>query len=65
MHSEHTQKISLLPTKKPYIFNVGLRLDFQARHIGKLNSASKGTFISAKRTEEHLFEKLNALGEAA
>lgn len=61
MHLQDTQKISLFPTKSPHIFTVGLQLDFQTRFIGKLDKAGEGTFISVKRTEKHLFEKLNAV----
>jgi hypothetical protein len=62
MHAQSTQNISLLPTKSVRIFIVGLRLDFQTRYIGKLDKAGDGTFISVKRSEKHLFQKLNAIG---
>jgi hypothetical protein len=62
MQNQYTERIRLFPTKSPYVFTVGLRLDHQTRYIGKLDKAGEGTFISNKRTEAHLFEKLNALG---
>ena len=60
--NQYTERIELFPTKSPYIFTVGLKLDHQTRFIGKLDTAGEGTFISNGRTEKHLFEKLNALG---
>ena len=62
MRTQDTQNISLSPTKNPYIFIVGLKLDFETRYIGRLDKTGDGTFISNKRTEKHLFENLNALG---
>lgn len=62
MQNQYTERIELFPTKSPYIFTVGLKLDHQTRFIGKLDKAGDGTFISNKRTEKHLFEKLHALG---
>jgi len=62
MQAQYTERIQLFPTKSPYIFTVGLKLDHQTRFIGKLDKAGEGTFISTKRTERHLFQKLNGLG---
>jgi hypothetical protein len=62
MEKQYKQRIKLFPTKSAYVFTVGLRLDHETRFIGKLDKGGEGTFISNKRTETHLFEKLNALG---
>jgi hypothetical protein len=62
MQKQYTERIQLFPTKSPYVFTVALRLDHQTRFIGKLDKAGEGTFISNKRTEKHLFEKLSGLG---
>lgn len=62
MQQEYTKRIQLFPTKLPCIFTVGLKLDHETRFIGKLDKAGEGTFISIKRTDRHLFEKLDALG---
>lgn len=59
---QYTQGLRLLSTRAPHVKRVALDLDCQTRFIGKLDEAGEGTFISAKRTEKHLFRKLEALG---
>ena len=54
-------QIELIPTGNPCIFNVQLKLDFQSRFIGKLDTSGDGTF-STVRKPQHLFKKLNAIG---
>ena len=51
----------LIQTKHPHIFNIRLNLPYQARYIGKLDTAGEGTF-STKRKDKHLFRKTNSLG---
>jgi hypothetical protein len=62
VQKQYTERIQLFPTKSPYIFSVGLKLDHQTRYIGKLDRAGEGTFLSNKRTERHLFRKVGGLG---
>jgi hypothetical protein len=62
MQNQYSQRIELFPSKSPHVSSVGLKLDHQTLYIGKLDKAGDGTFISNKRTEDHLFKRLNALG---
>lgn len=54
-------RIILISTKTPNIFNVQLSLDFQSRFIGRLDISGEGTFTTSRRPE-HLFKKTNAIG---
>jgi hypothetical protein len=58
---ENKKQIELVPTKIPFFYNVQLNLDHQTRHIGKLDMAGEGTFLT-NRKPEHLFKKLQAIG---
>lgn len=54
-------QIELIPTGNPSIFDVQLKLDFQSRFIGRVDTTGDGTFLSTRKPE-HLFKKTNAIG---
>jgi hypothetical protein len=62
MKLHYMERIELVPTKSPQIFTVALKLDHRTLLIGTLDKSGEGTFISSKKTEKHLFRKMNALG---
>jgi hypothetical protein len=61
MSQQYTKSLRLIPTKHPHVFNVQLCLNAETRYIGTLDEAGEGTFYT-KRSEKHVFRKLNALG---
>ena len=54
-------QIELIPTGNPSIFDVQLKLEFQSRFIGKVDTTGDGTFLTIRKSE-HLFKKINAIG---
>jgi hypothetical protein len=61
MIDKFNQQIALIATKYSHIFIVQLKLEFQTRYIGKIDTAGEGTFITIRK-EKHLFKKTNSLG---
>lgn len=59
---QQQSSLRLIPTRYSYLFTVALKLTYETRYIGKLDKTGEGTFISNKRTEEHIFQKSRALG---
>ena len=61
MQQQYSNNLVLNPTKYPHVFDVALRLGFQTRHIGKLDTAGEGVFYTSRK-EKHLHRKTNSLG---
>ncbi len=56
-----TKNLVPIPTKHPHIFKVQLKLEFQTRYIGTLDTSGEGKFLTDRKAK-HLFKKTNSLG---
>jgi len=51
---ESTKNLELIPTKFSSVYNVSLDLGFEVRHIGQVDFAGQGTFLT-HRKPKHIF----------
>ena len=62
--SQATNRVHLIPTRNPSLFNVELHLPFKTAYPGKLDVSGQGCF-RARKTLDQLHKKLNAWGVCA
>lgn len=54
-------RIHLISTNQPDVYQVQLSLEFENRYIGKLDVSGEGTFTTSRKPQ-HIFRKNNSLG---
>lgn len=61
MQRKDSKLIELIPTSYSHVYTVQLNLPMCTRHIGQLDTAGEGTFLT-NRKPKHFFRRTNSLG---